>query len=379
MHDKRTVVLFIIPQLVIGGGERVIVNLMGHLNRDRFSIYLAVLDMTDAILLSDVPSDVTIFDLKATRVRYALHKLLLLIWKLRPDIIFSTADHLSHGLAVTRFLWPMRSRFIVRRWGRLSASFSGLRWKRLRILAHRTFAWCPNMTVFQSEDLKHDYFSTLKMRECPNVVIENPVDICLVRQLAANEPKWPIFNKAMYNVVAAGRLSYEKGFDLLINAIANVTNKNVRLTIIGEGPARKDLEHQICTQNISDRVLLAGLQANPYQFFRAADLFVLSSRYEAFPNVVLEALACGTPVVATRIPSLAPLLVEIPECDMVPVDSPMALSAAIEKYSRLGRRRVADHVVEAFDVDQVCRKYEKLFGRLTTSSANSNGGGNDLY
>ena len=74
------------------------------------------------------------------------------------------------------------------------------------------------------------------------------------------------------------------------------------LTLLGEGPLRPELERLAQQSGVADRVHFVGFQKNPYPFFAQADAFVLSSRYEGFPNVVLEALACGTPVIATPAP-----------------------------------------------------------------------------
>ena len=88
----------------------------------------------------------------------------------------------------------------------------------------------------------------------------------------------------------AGRLVKVKGFDLLIGALALLHDTQVRLTILGAGPLRASLERLAHTKGVAGRVRFAGFQANPYTWFARADAFVLSSRYEGLPNVVLEAL-----------------------------------------------------------------------------------------
>jgi len=102
---------------------------------------------------------------------------------------------------------------------------------------------------------------------------------------------------------ACGRLSPEKGFDLLIQAVRNVVaeGQDVGLLIAGEGPAHDELQTHIENAGLTDRVQLVGFLSDPRELFQAIDLFVLSSLREGLPNVVLEAMATGVPVLATRV------------------------------------------------------------------------------
>lgn len=129
------------------------------------------------------------------------------------------------------------------------------------------------------------------------VVIHNPVDI--PPENVAPNPL-PSGLVAGEFVVALGRLKYEKGFDLLIEAFDLVRRRHPgwRLAIIGDGPERASLEGQIQTRRLGDAVVLLGIQKDPWSYLRTAGLFVLSSRWEGFGNVLAEAMSCGLPVVS---------------------------------------------------------------------------------
>lgn len=106
-------------------------------------------------------------------------------------------------------------------------------------------------------------------------------------------------------VVGVGRLTHQKGFDLLLQAFAAVADRHPhwRVAIAGTGPAEQELLEQAATLEIADRVELRGWVQNPQLELEDAGIFVLSSRYEGFPNALLEALAAGAPAIAFDCPS----------------------------------------------------------------------------
>jgi glycosyltransferase involved in cell wall biosynthesis len=134
------------------------------------------------------------------------------------------------------------------------------------------------------------------------VRIYNPVDFGKIRQLA--EADRNPYAGVGPHLVAVGRLSSEKGYDLLLDAMALVHEAlpHAQLTILGTGPLEAALRAQQGSLGLAEVVRFVGFAPNPYPYFRHADLFVLSSHYEGFPNALLEALTLGTRVVATDCP-----------------------------------------------------------------------------
>ena len=300
-----------------------------------------------------------------TRVQYALPKIVRLIWRRRPDVVFSTLGHLNLAVAMLRPLLPNGVRYIGREACVVSESLTENTHPRLWAWAFRRFYPRFDVVICQSVDMRDDLIGHFGLSPSKAVVIHNPVDIERIRRLAAevistdDEPP-ALHSDAGLHMVGAGRLSRQKGFDLLIEALALCDGRRPRLTLLGEGPLRAGLEELARQRGVAHWVRFAGFQKNPYPFFARADAFVLSSRYEGFPNVVLEALACGTSVIAMPCPGgvaeIAELAGGVLLASAVDAES---LSVAIKRFvaGETGRRQIT---LVPFHVNKIVEQYQSL-------------------
>ena len=358
MSDTRKRVLFMIPTLTGGGAERVIVTILRHLDRRRFIPTLAVVDTRKAVFLDEVPEDIDFIDLRCTRVRYALPKLVKLIWQRRPDVVLSTLGQLNLALAVLRPLLPDGVRYLARETVVVSADAGTKKWPRLWRSAHRHFYRGFDAVICQSRDVQEDLINQFAVPLKKTALIHNPVDLARIRQLAAIP--LPVNDQGQVRLVSMGRLSHQKGFDMLIDALALCGRPTLRLTILGEGPLRKELEQRAIAKGVAHQVEFAGFQKNPYPFLAAADAFVLSSRYEGLPNVILEALACGTPVIALPAAGgVREILGEVSGCVIAERVTSESLAKAIACFP-FGIR-VEYSVVERYGASSITRLYEEEF------------------
>ena len=357
-----TQLLILIPSLGGGGAERVITTLLQNLDRKKFRLALAVVDARGAVFRDELPADVEFIDLNCKRVRWALPKIFGLIWQRRPDVVCSTLGHLNLALALLRPLLPSGTRYVARETAVVSENLAAHPWPRLWAWAYRRFYGRFDKMICQSCGMRDDLVGRFSFPAEKTVVIHNPLDIQRIRALArssvggSNSPQVSTDNGI--KLVAAGRLSHEKGFDLLIDALALCRNPKLGLTILGEGHQRDALTRLAHLRGVATQVHFAGFQQNPYPFLAKADAFVLSSRHEGFPNVVLEALACGTPIIATpAVGGLKEILDHIPDCRVAEALSAEALAKEICAF--VPGTRLPESVVAPYSLENIIPAYER--------------------
>lgn len=223
----------------------------------------------------------------------------------------------------------------------------------------RTYPWADAVVV--QTDAVRDWMA----REIPKaraVTIANPV-WPMAEPAAAAAP-----GGAGHAIVCVGRLSYEKGFDLLLEAYAQIAGRfpEWRLKIIGDGDLRGALEAQAARLGLAGRVQFAGRLAQPEQHLRSASLFVLPSRYEGFPNALLEAMALGLPVVSFACPSGPDVIIrDGVDGRLVPAEDPAALATAMTALMADPERRAAlgaaaRAVAERFGPEPILDQWARL-------------------
>ena len=145
-----------------------------------------------------------------------------------------------------------------------------------------------------------------------------------------------------------------------------INDKRLNLVIIGAGPLYDELVSLASRLGVHKQIHFAGFQSNPYEWFAAADYFVLSSRVEGFPNVVLEALACGTPVVATPCPGGIKEIMTRPDYGWLACDTSVAALADTLRRALAGSRPTPslEDLQTRFGVEQIVARYEALFRSL---------------
>jgi glycosyltransferase involved in cell wall biosynthesis len=356
-------VLFLLPSLRGGGAERVFSVLLQHLDRRSVEPHLALLQV-EGSYLQDIPSDVPIHQLNVSRARYALPAIVRLVRRIKPRTVLSTLGQTNIALILSAPLFPRGTRIVLR-----EASFPSLNladsghprlWGKLYRLYRRA-----DKVICLSDSLVDEMAQQFNVPKEKLVRIYNPVDFDRVRKLArcGTSP----YSGSGPHLVAAGRLSREKGFDLLLAAMPVVLTRfpQASLTILGQGPLAIDLAAQAQRLGISEAVRLAGFQQNPWLYLKHANVFVLPSRYEGLPCVLLEALALATPVVVTDCSrAIAELRASYPRLVLVPPEAPEALAEAIisvcSAVAAGGYQEDSSLAISKFGIAQIAREYTDI-------------------
>lgn len=280
------------PSFAGGGAERVAINLIAHLGRPNVSLDLCVLDATGP-LAQIVPDHVSVTNLARPRLRNAFWPVVRWLRRSRPQIVLSTFGYVNLALLAIRPLLAPDTRLVIREANTPSQSLAQGRAPAVTALAYRLFYPTADMVLCQHRKMAAEMVSRFGVDADRTTVLPNPVDADRVRPRDVRREPGP-----GRRFVAAGRLTRQKGFDRLIDLFGK-SHPQDHLTLFGDGPDRAALEARIFDRGLQGRVRLAGFEANPWPWYAGADAVLLSSRWEGMPNVALESLACGTPVIAT--------------------------------------------------------------------------------
>lgn len=365
-------ILFFLPDLGGGGAQRTVVNIVNHLERGRFAPVLAV-GSGEGPYRSLVKTDVKVLDLGRTRVRDAIVPLAVKLRKLRPDICFGAYPDSNVALMLARALARVGGSVVLRESNHRSAQ--EVNWG---LLMEKLLSWSyrrADRVVALSEGVRCDMIRRYHLRPENVLRIYNPVDLDRIRCLAQHEldrdpPENEGGGNGRFRIVACGRLVRQKGFDLLLRAVTGIGAPGVHVTILGEGEERTKLQALARELGIEDRVLMPGFQDNPYRWFRDADLFVLSSRWEGFGHVVVEAMACGVPVLATRCPSGPDEIIADGRdgvlCEPNSVEDLREKIRYLMKHplERKSLAEAASHSMERFEARYIVSRYEELLGEV---------------
>ncbi|KNB60244.1 glycosyltransferase [Chryseobacterium aquaticum] len=291
---KKISVIFILPDLETGGAERIVTTIANHLSRDKFEPKILLL-RKEGGYLKLLKDDVEIIDIKTERIRHSLKPILKEIYRRKPDIVFSGFGEVNAYMSLFIKLFP-QVKFIARETNVVSQHVT-----KKEIKFFYSFYNNYHQIIAQSDDMMNDLINNFKVSRSKIIKINNPVDFDFINEKLLNSNKPESFRYNYKNVVAIGNLSARKGFDNLLKVFSRLKNENIILHILGDGKDREIL-HQMKDFLGLKNIVFHGRQENPYQFLKYADLFILSSRYEGFPNVLLEAGACGTYSLANNCP-----------------------------------------------------------------------------
>ncbi|WP_291091123.1 glycosyltransferase [Empedobacter sp. UBA7494] len=346
------------PDLNQGGAERVITTLCNELDRTKFCPKL-VLFKKEGYYLNHLKDDVEIIELNVSRIRYSIFKIIPLIKKLKPEIVFTGWGEISAFLSLIISFFP-KTKFITRETNVVSEHV-----KRKEILFFYRFYNNFHQIIAQSDDMKNDLIENFRISENKIVKINNPVDFDLINRLKIENITID-FDTSYKNIVAIGNLSPRKGFDLLLNVMNELKGENIHLTILGDGAFKDELAQQKDELGLNN-VTFKGKVSNPFVYLKNADLFVLSSRYEGFPNVLLEAGACGTYSLANNCPGgINEIVQEEINAKIFPIADSKGFAKKIKEVlqENHSEEQIISSIHSRFSKEKIIQQYESIFDKI---------------
>ncbi len=383
MADIQPVkILYLHPTFTFGGAERTSLNLLTGLDKQRFKVTLVTskeialrfsgLALEKIIHIEDIGMGIWFRGLKS------LWKDVRIVAKVvkeeKPDIVFGMMHYSATALAFAKKFFRLKPKIIASPRGPstdyLNTCFTKKSQKVFLKALFSFFCKRSDALIVPSSGTKEDCVKNFGAKGERVSVINNSIDAGLISE-KCKEGIDIEFPADTFVVSTAGRLSMEKNMPLLLKAFAKLREKeNAKLLIIGDGPEKANLEAVASELGIREDIIFTGFQENPYKYIKRSDVFVHTCLVEGFGNMIVEAMACGVPVIATDCPYGPREIIQNGENGILaPMDDTEALVEAIRSvlYDEGLRQRLSGKGYQRsldFSIGRMVRAYEDVFLRL---------------
>jgi glycosyltransferase involved in cell wall biosynthesis len=372
-------IIFVVHSLEGGGAEKVASILAEYLQKSEEDIkIILVLSVNDSKRSLGKGIDVRYLNLPGHgRNEHPIAKFFRVIIRLSrilkeesPCTLLSFMDYSNVVSIIGNWLSGRKNRVVISvhtvRTAHIREYKANVR-ERLMDVLIRTLYNRADSIIAVSRGVSNDLIKQFNIREGLMNIIHNPVDLPIIHSLSEEVVKEECFDADIPVILSVGRLSKEKGFDYLLRAFAHLSEiADVRLAVLGEGEEESRLKELSRNLGIDSNVFFLGFKNNPYKYMKRAAIFVLPSLYEGFGVVIVEAMACGVPVIATRsYDGIDNIINHEKNGLLVPVADEKTLSTAIlrllgsfeerEKYARKAKEKALE-----FSADKIANQYKEI-------------------
>lgn len=361
MNTKKIKIIHIIPALNIGGAEKILIDILRNINKNRFEFLVICLKEAGVLAsqLQSVGIPIVSVDKKSKLGIDSLIKMIRIIRKFQPNIIHT---HLFGGTIYGRVsAWIARVKCVVTTEHNITAH-EGFAHKIIK----KATAGLTNYTTCVSKAVKEYVVAYEGVREPRVQIIYNGI---VVEKFWHNQRNYS--QKENLIIGSVGRLVWQKGFDILIKAMANLKDRNIECYIAGDGELRDVLESNIKQLNLQNKTRLVGSISNIPDFLKKIDIFILPSRWEGLGIAILEAGLSGLPVIASNVDGIKEiinnrngLLFKVGDVDDL-TDKINKLVNNKTKRKKLGAR-LQQEVKEKFDLKKIVKQYEDFYLRVAS-------------
>ncbi len=356
--NNKIKLLIITPTLQCGGSEKFVSMVCNHIDTNIFEVCLVVVNNKKEFYKIINPA-IGVINLHKGRVLFSLSSIKKAVKNFQPDIIFSTANHLNLYLAIFRNHFSRHITFIAREASIVSINSRQAKMPYLYNNLIRAFYKRFDLIICQSDYMQQDLAKHYNIPVAKTKLIYNAVQEPVAR------PADTIFQtkNGVFKLVTVARLSSEKGIERLIHA-AGLLSVPFQYFIIGEGNKRTELQQLINQLHLQENIFLMGEKADPFQGMQDADLFLMGSYYEGFPNAILEAGVHGIPVIAFNVPGgIAEIIIENENGMLIDDNDIIAFAAAVNRAlpGNFNRDKIKELTSSRYSVNNMMTQLQKLF------------------
>jgi glycosyltransferase involved in cell wall biosynthesis len=353
--------LFFLSDFGGGGAQKTLLNLAGAMDADALKVEFVVADSRGPGL-QWVPPGLAFHDLEGRAgMARSIPALVNIIRRLNPDVVLSTMLHANIATWLAVRLARSKAAIVLRETNSHRARNDlGRFYPWLGSIAYRR----ADLIIALSEGLRLELIDDMRLNPAQTITIPNPVQVSAIRKRIAEEQHRPAPLPPHHGptILGIGRLLRQKAFEILVDAVARHV-PGARIVLLGEGPDRPMLSQQAARLGIADRLVMPGFVEDVTPYLAHADIFALSSRWEGFGHVIVEAMAAGLPVVSTDCPYGPADIIEHEKTGiLVPPEDADALGVAIkmlvEKPARARELAQAGLLAaERFESSHVAARY----------------------
>jgi glycosyltransferase involved in cell wall biosynthesis len=362
--SRNNKIAVFVPTLAFGGVERVMVNLAEGFSERGFDVDLVAPQIAGEFH-EQLPAKVRLVHLNAGRVLTSLPRFIEYMRRERPSAVIAAMEHSSVAAIWGRAIASVPTRVIATVHTNLTEIVKHAPSSKVRLvpLVCRLFLHRADAIIAVSQGVADDLAEHAPKSRSRLKVIYNPIITESILGQAKQPVDHPWFHPAQPPVIlGAGRLVPQKDFATLLRAFADVRQqRSARLLILGEGPERQRLEALAAELGVDQDVCLLGYEPNPYRYMSKAAVFVMSSAWEGFGNVLVEALASGAPVVATDCRNgPREILAAVGQGRLAPVGDAVALAKEISETLDSPSIPASAEALRVFTRDYVVNEYFRV-------------------
>jgi glycosyltransferase involved in cell wall biosynthesis len=289
----KTKIVLVLPNDAMGGAERVMLNLVSELPRHEFDVWAVVLSSKGSSSgWLEIQENITY--LNSQRVMHSILSLRSFLKEVRPAVVLSSHVHVNI-LLLFLACFCKRLKVVVREANMPIDSLKHGHWPKYYKLIYSLLLRRADKIIVTSKKMSAQFEKYFFVKPQSMFYLKNPVDGAAVRSAKASGK---VFNGAGRKFVAVGRLVRQKRYDRMIEYMSGMSSAD-RLIIIGSGPEEAAIRQLIKDRDLEEQITLFGQSDCPWGIMKCADALLISSQWEGMPNVVLEAMCLGLPVIAS--------------------------------------------------------------------------------